>query len=49
MNELQNLKDKLFMLEMCDTWTSEDYRTAEDLRNEIWKLEHPNQERKVFI
>ena len=35
---LEKLEHKYFMLEMQDTWTSEDYRYSEELREKIRKL-----------
>ena len=46
MDELQKLKDRLFMLEMVDYWENGDFETAQKLRKQIWDLEHPNEERK---
>ena len=39
MEELQKLKNRLFMLEMADRWEAEDYRIANELRAEIKNLE----------
>lgn len=35
---LEQLEKDYFMLQMQDTWTSEDYRYADELREEIKKL-----------
>lgn len=35
---LEELKNKLFMLQMQDTWTSEDYRFEDELLEKIKKL-----------
>jgi hypothetical protein len=52
MSELEQLKYRLFILEMAERWEPEDYKIVQELRNKIWKLEHPNQkleDRKYFI
>lgn len=38
MEELERLENSLFMLKMADRWESEDYRIADELRQEIKKL-----------
>ena len=38
--ELERLKNRLFMLEMTDTWQSSDYLLADTLRNQIKELEN---------
>lgn len=35
---LEQLEQRYFMLQMADTWTSEDYRYADELREKIRKL-----------
>lgn len=35
---LEELEEKYFMLEMQDTWSSRDYRYADELRNKIKKM-----------
>lgn len=35
---LEQLENDYFMLQMQDTWTSEDYRYADELREEIKNL-----------
>ena len=35
---LEELEEKYFMLEMQDTWSSKDYKYADELRNKIKKL-----------
>lgn len=35
---LEQLENDYFMLQMQDTWTSEDYRYADELREKIKKL-----------
>lgn len=35
---LEELEEKYFMLEMKDTWSSRDYKYADELRNKIKKL-----------
>ena len=37
--ELEKLKNDLFMLQMCDHWSSDDYRYADELRERIRELE----------
>lgn len=39
---LEQLENDYFMLQMQDTWTSEDYRYADELREEIKKLKGEN-------
>lgn len=38
METLEDLEYKYFMLQMQDHWDSEDYRYADELREEIKKL-----------
>lgn len=35
---LEKLEEKYFMLEMQDTWSSKDYKYADELRNKIKKM-----------
>lgn len=35
---LEELEEKFFMLEMQDTWSSRDYKYADELRNKIKKM-----------
>lgn len=35
---LEELEEKYFMLEMQDTWSSRDYKYADELRNRIKKM-----------
>ena len=35
---LEELEEKYFMLEMQDTWSSRDYKYADELRNKIKKM-----------
>lgn len=35
---LEELEEKYFMLEMQDTWSSKDYKYADELRNKIKKM-----------
>jgi hypothetical protein len=35
---LEQLENRYFMLQMQDTWTSEDYRYADELTEKIRKL-----------
>lgn len=35
---LEELEEKYFMLEMQDTWSSSDYKYADELRNKIKKM-----------
>lgn len=39
---LEQLENDYFMLQMQDTWTSEDYRYADELREEIKNLKGEN-------
>ena len=39
---LEELEEKYFMLEMQDTWSSRDYRYADELRQKIKKLREKN-------
>lgn len=39
---LEELEEKYFMLEMQDTWSSRDYRYADELRQKIKKLREEN-------
>lgn len=38
LQEIENLEKRYFELQMCDHWDSDDYRYAEELRDEIKKL-----------
>lgn len=38
METLEQLEHRYFLLEMKDTWTSEDYKYADELRKKINKL-----------
>ena len=44
--ELEKLKDQYFMLQMCDHWSSEDYRLDNELYSKIMKLEKELNERR---
>lgn len=44
--ELKNLKDKEFMLNMCDNWDDSDYKYSWQLRNKIKKIESKLKELK---
>ena len=35
---LEELEEKYFMLEIEDTWSSRDYKYADELRNKIKKM-----------
>lgn len=35
---LEELEEKYFILEMQDTWSSRDYKYADELRNKIKKM-----------
>lgn len=37
--ELKELKEKEFMLQMCDHWSSDDYKYDRELNEKIRKLE----------
>ena len=37
--ELEELKEKKFMLQMCDHWSSDDYKYDRELTEKIRKLE----------
>ena len=39
---IEELEEKYFMLEMQDTWSSRDYRSADELRQKIKKLREEN-------
>lgn len=39
---LEELEEKYFMLEMQDTWSSRDYKYADELREKIKKLKGEN-------
>ena len=39
---IEELEEKYFMLEMQDTWSSRDYRYADELRQKIKKLREAN-------
>lgn len=36
--ELEDLENKYFMLQMCDHWSSDDYRYSDELYSKIMKL-----------
>ena len=38
METLEELEKRYFLLEMQDTWTSEDYKYADELKEQIKKL-----------
>ena len=38
MKKLEEVKEKQFMIEMVDGWTSENYRLDKELREEIKKI-----------
>lgn len=38
--ELESLKYKYFMLQMCDHWDSSDYKYSNELHQRIMKLEN---------
>lgn len=40
MKKLEKLKNELFILEMKDRWTNEDYAKVKELRQQIKKLEN---------
>lgn len=42
MSELEQLEHKYFLLEMQDKWDSEDYKYANELKEEIKKLKGEN-------
>lgn len=37
--ELEKLKEKQFILQMCDHWSSEDYRYSNELHQKIREIE----------
>ena len=37
--ELEELKEKQFLLQMCDHWSSEDYRYSNELHQKIREIE----------
>ena len=39
---IEELEEKYFMLETQDTWSSRDYRYADELRQKIKKLREEN-------
>ena len=39
MKKLEKLKNELFILEMKDRWTNEDYAKVKELRQQIRELE----------
>mgnify|MGYP000215387157 CR=1 FL=1 len=39
---LEKLEEKYFMLEMQDTWSSKDYKYADELKEKIKKLKGEN-------
>ena len=39
---IEELEEKYFMLEMQDTWSSRDYKYADELRQKIKKLREEN-------
>ncbi|WP_255374727.1 hypothetical protein [Massilimicrobiota sp. An80] len=40
MKKLEKLKNELFILEMKDRWTNEDYAKVKELRQQIRELEN---------
>ena len=40
MKKLEKLKNELFILEMKDRWTNEDYEKVKELRQQIRELEN---------
>lgn len=40
MEKLEELKNELFILEMKDRWTNEDYTKVKELRQQIRELEN---------
>lgn len=40
MKKLEKLKNELFILEMKDRWTNEDYAKVKELRQQIKELEN---------
>ena len=43
MKKLEKLKNELFILEMKDRWTNEDYVKAKELRQQIKELENEDE------
>lgn len=46
--ELEELESKYFMLKMVDTWTSEDYRYADELQQQIRTVKEAITEREML-
>jgi len=44
MTELEKLEYKYFLLNMQDTWTSEDYRYADELKEKIRRIKGDKKE-----
>ena len=42
MKTIEELEHRYFMLKMQDTWASEDYRYADELKEKIKKLKEEN-------
>lgn len=43
MKKLEKLKNELFILEMKDRWTNEDYAKVKELRQQIKELENEDE------
>lgn len=43
MKKLEKLKNELFILEMKDRWTNEDYVKVKELRQQIRELENEDE------
>lgn len=43
MKKLEKLKNELFILEMKDRWTNEDYAKVKELRQQIRELENEDE------
>ncbi|WP_317317756.1 hypothetical protein [Longibaculum muris] len=43
MKKLEKLKNELFILEMKDRWTNEDYVKVKELRQQIKELENEDE------
>ena len=48
-DKLQELKDRLFMLQMKDIWTHEDYKCEDELLKEIKEEEDKKMKKKFYI
>lgn len=46
MTELEELKSRLFMLNMKDYWSADDYRMDRELSEKIKKIEEEDDDRK---